>query len=118
MKYFFLSILTIMMLSISPNELSAQNKIKTDTLTVLGNCSQCKTRIEDAAYVKGVKQAEWNKHTKVLTVIYSESKTDMNKISQSISQAGHDTRLGNSSDKDYNQLPDCCAYRSGACHHE
>lgn len=112
------SILLMMMLYINPQILSAQNKSKTDTLSVSGNCGQCKTRIEEAAYVKGVKHAEWDKNTKILTVIYNDTKTDLDKISKSISKSGHDNRLHIATDKDYNQLPECCAYRSGACHHE
>lgn len=97
----------------------AQSKIiKTDTITIRGNCGQCKTRIEEAAYVKGVKQAEWNKKTKVLTVTYSDSKTDMTKIANAIANAGHDSRLSIAEEKNYKKLPSCCAYRTGACEHE
>lgn len=97
----------------------AQSKnIKTDTLTIRGNCGQCKARIEEAAYVKGVKQAEWNKKTQVLTVTYVDSKTNINQIAEAIAKAGHDSRLKIADDKNYKKLPDCCAYRTGVCHHD
>lgn len=92
--------------------------IKTDTITISGNCSQCKTRIEEAAYVKGVKKASWDKKTKLLTVTYSTSKANLNTIANAIAKAGHDSRLAIASDKDYKKIPDCCAYRNGVCHHE
>jgi mercuric ion binding protein len=97
----------------------AQSKnIKTDTLTIRGNCGQCKTRIEEAAYVKGVKQAEWNKKTHVLTVTFVDSKTDLTKIAEAIAKAGHDSRLKIADDKNYKKLPGCCAYRTGVCDHD
>lgn len=108
-----------MMFSILNLSVFAQNKTtQTDTITISGNCSQCKSRIEEAAYVKGVKSAVWNTQTKVLTVIYNAEKTDMEKIAVSVAKAGHDNRMHTSAEKDYKRLPACCAYRSGACHHE
>lgn len=99
-------------------QLFAQGKISTDTLTVKGNCGQCKDRIEEAAYIKGVKNAEWNKATKVLTVVYNADKTSLDQIAGAIAKAGHDNRLHLSTDKEYKKLPGCCAYRSGKCHDE
>src|SRR5690606_41468132 len=68
-----------------------QKDIATQTLKVEGNCNMCKKRIEDAAYIKGVKRAEWDKESKMLTVVYRPSKTDVAKIEKSISGAGHNT---------------------------
>lgn len=97
----------------------AQTKgAKTDTITVLGNCGQCKERIEEAAYVKGVKHVEWNKKSKLLTVTYLSSKTDLHKITKAIALVGHDSRLNTADDKIYNKLPGCCAYRTGVCNNE
>ena len=92
--------------------------VVTDTITISGNCSQCKTRIEDAAYVKGVKKANWDEKTKILTVTYSTSKANLNSIATAIAKVGHDSRLAVASEKDYRKIPDCCAYRNGKCHHE
>ena len=100
------------------NTLSAQSKMKTDTLTVFGNCGQCKERIEEASYVKGVKHAEWNKKTKILTVLYNPKKTNLEKIELSIAKAGHDSNIKKASESDYKKLPSCCAYRTGTCDHD
>jgi len=119
MKHIILNIAIMLMFTFFQTTLFAQSStFKTDTITVSGNCGQCKERIEDAAYIKGVKHAEWNKTSKVLTVIYNSSKTSIDKVELAVSKAGHDTRDHKASDKSYKQLPECCAYRSGACHHE
>lgn len=117
MKLLFSSIALTLMLLFNTQSLSAQNKTVTDTLSVSGNCGQCKTRIDDASYIKGVKHAEWDKNTKLLTVVFNSSKTDINKIAAAVAKCGHDNRIQLATDKDYNKLPECCAYRSGNCHH-
>lgn len=118
--YKFILALLLSALSFMSYNAHAQTSstIITDTITISGNCSQCKTRIEEAAYVKGVKKASWDKKTKILTVTYSTSKANLNTIAASIAKAGHDSRLAIASDKDYKKIPDCCAYRNGVCHHE
>jgi periplasmic mercuric ion binding protein len=104
---------------LAQNSMQAQSKnMKTDTLTIFGNCGQCKTRIQDAAYIKGVKQANWDKKTKILTLIYNTQKTNMAAIETSIAKAGHDSYHTKASVKNYNKLPGCCAYRTGTCNHE
>lgn len=118
MKLIYSSIILCMMFILTTNNLLAQGKIKTDTVSVLGNCGQCKERIEEAAYIKGVKYVEWNKTTKVLTVKYNVDKATLDKIEMSIAKAGHDTRDHKASDKEYKQLPGCCAYRDGKCDHD
>lgn len=117
----FSSILFGILFLLNSNQLFAQqsNNSASDTLTVFGNCGQCKERIEEAAYsVKGVKHADWNKKTHILTLVYNRSKTDRKKIAHAIALAGHDTVLEKSTDKNYSQLPSCCAYRTGTCDHD
>ncbi len=90
----------------------AQNTtVQTDTFRVEGVCSMCKDRIENAAYIKGVKKVEWNKETKMLTVVYNPSKVTVQKIGQSIAKAGHDNDYAKASTAEYNKVHDCCRYR-------
>lgn len=110
--------MAFLLFSLSALAAAAQTKIQTDTLTVYGNCGQCKTRIEEAAYVKGVKTVEWNKKTKLLTVVYNSDKTGLDKVAAAIAKAGHDSRLQTAAEKAYKSLPGCCAYRTGVCHDE
>lgn len=95
----------------------AQSKPVSDTLHVSGNCSMCKKRIEEAAYIKGVKQAEWNKNTRVLSLVYLPAKTNKQQITKAILAAGHDASSQKASDSQYQKLPSCCAYRTGTCEH-
>lgn len=121
MKQLFSKAILLGLLLIAQHNLFAQSKsgtTSTDTLTVSGNCGQCKERIQEAAYIKGVKSAEWNKKTKILTVVYNGQKTNLNQIATAISGAGHDNRLHTASDKSYKTLPGCCAYRTGTCDHD
>jgi hypothetical protein len=97
--------------------LFAQSDIKTDSFKVDGNCGMCKKRIEDAAYIKGVKRADWNKDTHELTIIYRTSKTSSESIAKSIAKAGHSSEKMQASEEDYNKLPKCCHYKTAVCEH-
>lgn len=113
-------IIGIIALFLSFTSLSfAQDKdIATEKIKVSGNCSQCKKRIENAAYIGGVKRAEWDKSSKVLTVTYRPSKTSLTRIEENIAKAGHDAGEVKATDEDYGKLPECCAYKEdGASDH-
>jgi mercuric ion binding protein len=84
---------------------------------VNGVCEKCQKRIEDAAYLKGVKYAYWNKDTHDLTLKYDSVKTTPELILQSIAKAGHDSEKYIATEEDYNKLPPCCRYRSGIKSH-
>ncbi len=91
------------------------HKITTDSIKVAGNCGECKERIEDAAYIKGVKEAHWDKNSHWLVLSYRNDKTSLDKIKSSILAAGHDLDSVKASDKAYEKLPKCCLYRSHVC---
>lgn len=90
----------------------AQKDIKTDTFLVEGNCNMCKQRIEEAAYIKGVKYAVWNKDQQQLTVTYRSSKTTSEDILKHVAGAGHRTEKYMPDDSAYKKLPDCCQYKT------
>ncbi|OQX97262.1 MAG: hypothetical protein B6I20_12980 [Bacteroidetes bacterium 4572_117] len=92
-------------------------KIVTAEFTVKGVCKMCKERIENAALIKGVKFAEWDKQTNKLKVVFNSQKTTLDKIHKSIADAGHDTDKLKGNDGAYKKLPKCCAYRDGAKKH-
>jgi len=95
----------------------AQEKsIDTATVEVNGVCSMCKERIENAAYVKGVKKATWDKETKVLTVIYQPKKVTVLEIEESVAKAGHDTEHVTATEEAYSKLHNCCKYREDDTH--
>jgi len=88
----------------------AQTALKTDTFKVYGECGMCKTRIEKAAKVDGVIKAEWNKDTKVLTLVYNPLKVTTDNVQKKIAKVGHDTDKFKTEDKVYSGLPGCCQY--------
>ena len=117
-KLYFTYLVLISLIIASP--ISAQEKTKKITtveFTVKGVCKMCKERIENAALIKGVKQAEWNKENDQLKVIFNTKKTSLDKIHRSIAAAGHDTDKLKSNDVAYKKLPKCCAYKDGAKKH-
>lgn len=88
-------------------------KIDTTEFRVVGVCEMCKARIENAALIKGVKFAEWNKDTQIITVIYRNDKVNKNALEEAIAEAGHSTENIRAKEEDYNKLPKCCSYRDG-----
>ena len=95
----------------------AQSDIKTENFKVEGNCNMCKKRIEEAAFIKGVKRATWNKETHELTVVYRSSKTNLETIAGSIAKAGHSSDKIEAAENDYQRLPECCHYKTNTCEH-
>jgi copper chaperone CopZ len=101
------------MLVISGGLYAQDSKYSTEEFHVKGVCDQCKTRIENAAYIKGVKHCEWNKESQKLSVTYNPAKVDLIKIHKSIAEAGHTTDKVEASEEAYHKLPKCCAYNDG-----
>lgn len=93
----------------------AQTSIKTATITVQGNCEQCKERIENAADIKGVKKCVWNEKTQIATLIFDSSKTTIDVIEKAIAMSGHETTHQKADEKSYAKLPKCCQYKHTAC---
>ena len=83
----------------------------TSTFKVEGLCGMCKSNIEEAAYIKGVKFTEWDRETKMLTVIFKTNKVTEQDIHDAISVAGYDTPLAKATTDNYDALPGCCKYR-------
>ena len=85
--------------------------VKTEKFEVNGNCGMCKTRIEKAAKsVDGVSKANWNDETKMIEVVYDDSKTNADKVETAIAKVGHDTPNHKATDEAYKSLPGCCKY--------
>lgn len=108
-----ISIIFIVIISFSSTLLFGQKEsnIKTESFKVSGMCDMCKKRIEDAAYIKGVKRAEWIHDTELLTVTFNTKKTSKEKIVQSVVVAGHDADGIKAEDEVVEKLPACCNFR-------
>jgi copper chaperone CopZ len=96
-------------------KIQAQTTVTTSTISVKGNCDDCKERIENAADIKGVKNSNWNKDKKVLTVTFDTKKVSLTQIEEAIAKAGYATANKAADVNSYKKLPDCCKYEQGAC---
>jgi len=97
---------------VSPAQAQDKKDIKVTTIHVDGVCGQCKKRIENAAYLPGVKLAEWDKKTNNLTVTYRPSKVSEEQIAKEVAAAGHNAGEEKASEKAYSKLPACCSYNN------
>lgn len=72
-------------------------------------CGMCKNTIEkDLAFEKGVKQAELDVKTQMLTVTYNPKKTTPEKIKKAVSKVGYDADEVAADLKAYDKLDECC----------
>ncbi|MCB0497672.1 MAG: cation-transporting ATPase [Cyclobacteriaceae bacterium] len=114
MKYFLKTIALMLVfstISIVSNAQDVSDNTITTEFKVSGLCNMCKERIENAALIKGVKFAEWNKETKMLMVVYKPGKTNELAIQKAIAEHGHDTEKVKATKEAYDKLPMCCEYR-------
>lgn len=105
-------LITIIIFSI---KIQAQSTVITSTISVKGNCGECKERIENAADIKGVKNDVWNEETKILTITYDTKKVTLEQIEKAVAKAGHETASQKANDAAYNKLPSCCKYKTEDC---
>jgi copper chaperone CopZ len=110
-------ILFLSIIFISVTAFAQTKGVVTEHHKVQGNCGSCKKRIEAAAFVKGVKRVEWDKHSKDLTLTYDASKTSAEEVMKSIAKSGHESDLVkvDANDPAYKKLPSCCAYKDHKC---
>ncbi len=91
-------------------KIQAQSTIITSTLSVKGNCGECKERIENAADIKGVKSATWDENTHIAQITYDTKKVSLNNIEMAIAKAGYETENIKADTSAYKKLPQCCKY--------
>ena len=80
------------------------------TVKVYGNCEMCKETIEEAAFKKKEAKVNWNVDTKMATITFDSTKTNLNAILKRIAQAGYDSDEFTASTEAYNKLHQCCKY--------
>lgn len=94
--------------------IQAQEKLNKNAKYVIevnGNCEQCQSRIQKAAYsVSGVKSANWSIETHELSLILNEEKTTILAVKTAIAKVGHDTDEVKAIVESYDKLPGCCQY--------
>ena len=83
---------------------------KIETMKVWGNCGMCKKNIEGSLELEGVYNANWDKNTKVLTVVYDSILLSKETIATYISKVGYDNEYVKGDDEAYDKLHFCCQY--------
>ena len=79
-------------------------KIKTSAI-----CDMCKDRIEKGlAFEKGVKKADLDVKTKIVTITYNPSKTTPDDLRKAVSKLGYDADNLPADKAAYAKLPACC----------
>lgn len=96
--------------TISAQTVSKTSGPKTESFKVSGNCGMCKTRIEKTAKAEGATSAEWDSKSKMLTVSFDPSKTNVDALGKKLAAVGHDTEKFKAPDDVYAKLPGCCHY--------
>lgn len=90
---------------------TAQNKnTKTESFIVLGNCEQCKHRIEKTLADFGTVTTNWEISTNLLTVSYDSLILSKEQIQKRIASLGHDSKEFKAPYEVYKNLPKCCKY--------
>jgi copper chaperone CopZ len=96
-------------------EIQAQKTIET-SFEVSGICGMCEDRIEGALDVKGVKMADYDVETNILTIAYNSEKITEDEIHALLNAVGHDTEKSKASKEQYDTVHNCCKYRENDNH--
>jgi hypothetical protein len=108
--FFTISLLIAVCVSVSAQTGTKTPGPKTESFKVWGNCEMCKDRIEKAVKEEGATSAVWDSKTKMLTVSFYASKTNVGSLGKKIASVGHDTEKYKAPDDVYAKLPVCCQY--------
>lgn len=111
MKHSLFLVLVAGVLSFAQAAVAQSSAWQTATISVAGNCGQCKARIEQAAIGRGVRQAIWDAATQTLKVEFRADKTTLDAIAARIAAAGHTAHTFGANEQAYQTLPRCCRYR-------
>jgi copper chaperone CopZ len=96
---------------------AAQKSVEKITFEVGGVCDMCKKRIEGAVDTVGVKSAVYELETHQLTIVYRTDKVNEADFHRMLNAKGHDTEKSKASDKQYNNIHECCQYREHKHNH-
>jgi copper chaperone CopZ len=107
-KILYLILIFVPLIACSPK--ATNLSYVTEKFTVYGNCDMCKTHIESAVSVPGVKKANWNMSSHILIVEFAPAKVSLDQLHQKIAASGYDTDKRTASNSSYAKLPTCCKY--------
>jgi copper chaperone CopZ len=87
---------------------------KTETVKIFGNCGMCESKIEKAGNQKDIASVDWNKDSKMATLIYDSKITNKDEILKRIALVGYDSEQFHAEEAAFNKLPGCCQYDRAA----
>ena len=108
MKKYILTLFAIVAFTFNT---AAQSKITETSIEVDGLCGMFKNRIENSAYLPGVKKVNWDIETHQLDLVFRNDKVSKDEIIASINEAGHDVNGAIASDEQYANIHGCCRFR-------
>lgn len=92
-----------------PDTATAKQGLQELRIKTSAVCDMCKETLEKAmAYEKGVKHANLDVNSKMLTVQYDPKKTTPEKIRRAVSEAGYDADGVPADARAYDNLNACC----------
>jgi mercuric ion binding protein len=102
-----LSLLFVGMTTLSFSQ--TDKKVETLKFDTSAECGSCKKRIEGKLnYTKGIKFAELDVPTKVLTVKFKTADISAEEIKKTVADVGYDCGDVKANKKAYAELPGCC----------
>lgn len=104
----YLMVASIVLLTATANA-QIKNQ-KTETVKIYGNCGMCESTIETAGNIKNQSTVDWDKETKMASLVYDGSKTSKEEILKRIALSGYDSDIFLAPDDTYSSLPSCCQY--------
>lgn len=106
----FLPLIALLFIGTNHAEAAKTDTVKIKTQTV---CGMCKARLEKAlAYEKGVENFTVDIENDIITVAYKEKKTSPEQLREAIAAVGHPADDVQPTEEAYNELPNCCRYRT------
>ena len=104
-------VLMLFLVMHTTTSVNAHSKNKqTETFKVWGNCGMCEKTIEKSLKIKGISSAEWNKDSKMISIVFNPKIITLPTIHKKIAGVGYDTELETANDEVYNNLHACCQY--------
>jgi len=117
LQKFTACILLLLFAAVTANAQVAETKpAKRETIQIKtsAECDMCKDRLlKEMGNTAGVKKAELDLGTRVLTVTYATKKVSADQIRQAIAKIGYDADDVKANNKAFKKLPDCCQKGSG-----
>ncbi len=102
-------LLIISILILSNGYSQKENKNTEIKIVTSAECGTCKKTLEEKlTYSKGIRYAELDVTTKIMTVGYSSKKTTPDKIRSIISETGYDADNVSANPSTQQSLPSCC----------